>query len=98
MENVYLVNYYFNNMDFKDEFVKYLKGKYPSFQPMKNTIMLKCNDAPTSKELYCHIAPYITSKDKLLITPMQDYYGWLDADAWNWLNNKQQEKPNDGKN
>jgi len=89
--SIYVVNCYFNLIDTKKKFLKHLRSNYETISPLKHTILVSCTHY-TAKDLYCDIAPYIESNDKLLITPLSNYFGWLDNSIWTWIKNPTKEK------
>ena len=81
---------------------------FKNYTPLYNSIKRSCsswwhhlnntwliNSELTSQEIFQNVSHCISQNDKLLIIqihPNADYNGWLSQDAWNWINDQQNNK------
>jgi len=70
-----------------DSFYNTIKTANSWWHHLNNTWLIKTDEDPTY--WYNLLAPHILANDRLLIIEVKpNYQGWLNEDAWKWINDQ----------
>ena len=86
---IYLVTYdknsAFRNYDKLEMAIK--EAGVSWWHHMKNTWLI--NTHLSSNDIYNRLAPHLDVDDRIIVIQVAaNYQGWLDEEAWTWLNNQ----------